>query len=113
MTVKRGNLSKRRLIAVFQIPVFCIVVLGESTTIRLQDGLSLPTGPSYDGCEDTYLREAYPDACPGKFQELWVGYEGDGSGGKARALIRFDLSFLKNDWETDTRITGARLKLSS
>ena len=78
-------------------------------TLLLQQGNN-----QYNGAQDTYLREAVPDASAGGYGELHVGFEGSfGPDSRARALIRFDLSTLDENegWTSQTRISGMRLKL--
>lgn len=78
------------------------------TTVTLQNG-SPYFGGIYDGAEDTYLREAYPDAAPGYRERMAVGYDTDAPGGAARVLIRFNLSSVRENMDSAGTIAGARL----
>jgi hypothetical protein len=66
---------------------------------------------SYEGAEDLVLGESYPDACTGKFPQINVGWDPYKVGGRARGLVRFDISALGSGWQPATEIAGARVKL--
>lgn len=89
----------------FGIALFFWVTVTEgvtSTTFRLQNGATMSTGAVYNGGEDTYFRQKYPEACPGMFPEMQIGFENYVGGGAVRGLIRFDVSQLKDGFTTGT-----------
>ena len=77
----------------------------------LQNGTAGVNGIPFTGAEETHLREAYPNAAPGNFINLSVGWEWFAQGGRTRSLIRFNPSYLKESWTDSTNLISSKLSL--
>jgi hypothetical protein len=104
-----SDLLKKIAVAAVLLSVLRATVPVQAETYVLQNGRNGPGGHPYAGTEDTHISSGkMAEATPGGAAELSLGFNGTDV---SRILLRFALEDVESHWTTDSRITGARLRL--